>query len=312
MKYAIISDIHGNSFALEAVIKDAREQAAEAYIFLGDYCSALPWSNQVVDMIRSLENKTVICGNGEGYFSDLKDQDQATWIHKQLMPMYWTYRSLTEENLFWLLSLPQSATITDGTRRIHMSHSSDIFINRIRLRPFRSSSYGQMMRTSPFSHEEYLAIGRKAVLEYRELKNAILDLPTEIYLNGHNHLQFYMEYAGRTFINPGSCGASVDFSPAASYTILNLQGGHKEILERRVDYDVDAVSEKLMQSDYASKVPVWAEIARRQLLEAEEYTAQLLWHLRDVCQSMGVSAEMPVSNEVWDEAMKTWDINDLH
>jgi len=46
MKYAIISDIHGNSFALEAVIKDAREQAAEAYIFLGDYCSALPWSTR--------------------------------------------------------------------------------------------------------------------------------------------------------------------------------------------------------------------------------------------------------------------------
>ena len=43
MKYAIVSDIHGNLPALNKVIEDARKNGAESYIFVGDYCLSNPW-----------------------------------------------------------------------------------------------------------------------------------------------------------------------------------------------------------------------------------------------------------------------------
>ena len=42
MKYAIISDIHGNLPALNEVIEDARKNGAASYIFVGDYCLSNP------------------------------------------------------------------------------------------------------------------------------------------------------------------------------------------------------------------------------------------------------------------------------
>ena len=54
MKYAIISDIHGNLPALEAVIADAEQQGADKFLFLGDYYRNLPLGNEVTDVIRKL------------------------------------------------------------------------------------------------------------------------------------------------------------------------------------------------------------------------------------------------------------------
>ena len=45
MKYAIISDIHGNLPALKAVLEDAKNQNITHYLFAGDYCLSWPWSN---------------------------------------------------------------------------------------------------------------------------------------------------------------------------------------------------------------------------------------------------------------------------
>ena len=46
MKYAVISDIHGNLPALKVVLADAEKQGADAYIFGGDYCLSGPYPNE--------------------------------------------------------------------------------------------------------------------------------------------------------------------------------------------------------------------------------------------------------------------------
>lgn len=60
MKYAIISDIHGNMPALKLVLEDARKQGADAFLFAGDYCVSAPWFNEVVACMRSLTNARFI------------------------------------------------------------------------------------------------------------------------------------------------------------------------------------------------------------------------------------------------------------
>jgi len=50
MKYAIISDIHGNLFAFKEVLADAKAQGVDMYLLIGDYASSFPWGNDVWDV----------------------------------------------------------------------------------------------------------------------------------------------------------------------------------------------------------------------------------------------------------------------
>ncbi|MCL2322126.1 MAG: hypothetical protein FWC47_08490 [Oscillospiraceae bacterium] len=51
IKYALISGIHGNLPALEAVIEDAIKNNVDQYVFLGDYCISLAYPNEVLNCI---------------------------------------------------------------------------------------------------------------------------------------------------------------------------------------------------------------------------------------------------------------------
>ena len=114
MKYAVISDIHGNLEALETVPSDAEAQRVDGYILLGDYCLSNPEPDACVTRIRNLPNAHVIRGNEERYFETLMHQDQRTWTDGQMEISYWCYRNLSPENLFVVASAAAGA---DGGRR---------------------------------------------------------------------------------------------------------------------------------------------------------------------------------------------------
>ena len=70
VKVAVISDIHGNYVALEEVIKDAKMQGAEKYIFTGDLINEFPFGNKVINLIKDLQKDYdvyVVKGNREQY-----------------------------------------------------------------------------------------------------------------------------------------------------------------------------------------------------------------------------------------------------
>ena len=80
MRYAVISDIHGNLYALRAVLSNAANQNIDNYLFLGDYIEDLPWPNEVVEMVRCVKNAVVIRGNKEQYLADMYGDSQITWV----------------------------------------------------------------------------------------------------------------------------------------------------------------------------------------------------------------------------------------
>lgn len=67
MRFAIVSDIHGNLPALNAVIEDAEKNNINCYIFVGDYCLSNPYPDEVISRIRNLDKKYIIRGNEEKY-----------------------------------------------------------------------------------------------------------------------------------------------------------------------------------------------------------------------------------------------------
>lgn len=69
MKFAVISDIHGNLPALNAVIEDAGSNNIDTFIFAGDYCLSNPFPDECITRIKKLPKKYVIRGNEEIYAS---------------------------------------------------------------------------------------------------------------------------------------------------------------------------------------------------------------------------------------------------
>ena len=57
MKYAVISDIHGNKPALDAVLDEASQKGISDFIFAGDYCLSGPFPDECISTLRKIENK---------------------------------------------------------------------------------------------------------------------------------------------------------------------------------------------------------------------------------------------------------------
>ena len=68
MLCGVISDIHGNIFALEKTISFLKKLRVDGYVILGDVVNYLPWSNECIDILINLEHKFLILGNHEEYF----------------------------------------------------------------------------------------------------------------------------------------------------------------------------------------------------------------------------------------------------
>ena len=103
MKYAVISDIHGNLPALETVLSDAKKQGVSGYIFAGDYCLSGPWPNECLAVIRALPNTYIVRGNEESYLENLDGTDPATWTDGQMQISYYAYRTVSKETGIILL-----------------------------------------------------------------------------------------------------------------------------------------------------------------------------------------------------------------
>jgi predicted phosphodiesterase len=305
MRYAIISDIHGNLHALKAVLADAQISKADRYLLLGDYFLDFPYPNEVVDTIRAIPEANVIKGNKEENLFHLSDEDLK---RKQMAPARWNLNQFTDENKKYLMSLPETMEISENDITIRLSHSSDIFFRNPWIQPFYSSCFCEHMQKTPFNHDEYLAFALEALLSRQDALADIEALPKGIYLFGHNHLQFHAEYKGRIFINPGSCGASCDCDTTAAYTLLDIEGKSYNTIERRVAYDIKKALEGLRSSSLSAEAPEWRKLVEKLLLDGQDCFHLFLTHVYETGRQLGDSS-YPVTDETWEKATAVWDFN---
>ncbi len=113
MRIAIFGDIHGNIFALQAVLADLRGQAPDTFVVTGDLVYKLPWGAEVVDMLRGLPGECLL-GNAELY---LTLWDTPLWPAHWNMPLacqvvQWERARLGAERLAWLATLPEHAAFS--------------------------------------------------------------------------------------------------------------------------------------------------------------------------------------------------------
>ena len=305
MKYAIISDIHGNLPAFEAVLEDAKNKQVDSYILLGDYAVCLPWGNEVVDLIRGLESTYIIKGNQEDYLIKADKQDKEQWNRQQYKPLCYAYNSLTPDNRTFLFNLPNELEIIDNDVVINVIHRTEIFNRPKKIALFHSYSYRLLYDENPDIVNHYNDLACEAILTCPEALNEIESLAEGVYLFAHSHLQFEMEYKGRHFINPGSVSIPLDGNNTLSYSILEISDSGINIENQRLEYDYKAVIKKLYESDYYQLAPFWCQLIKKEMETGLEYIVPFLIHLEKMNEGYGEPGQ-PASDEVWHMAVKAW------
>ena len=241
MRYLILSDLHGNREALEAVLRDAKDKRGgfDHILCCGDLCDYGPDSNEVIDWARD-NVEAVIRGNHDRVCAGLDNLDEFTDLAQE--SARWTMEHLTPENRTYLRELPPGPMLVE--QRLVLVHGS------------------------PRDEDEYV-VGMKEVSEVFSFlavnaPESVIGLP---FFFGHTHLQgAYVRSNGRTrgisapltptsearvkvgkdeawLINPGSVGQPRDGDARAAYTIFDSEAG--EVALCRVPYDFLATEKKI-------------------------------------------------------------------
>ena len=299
MKYAILSDIHGNAPALRLVLEDAAAHGVDGYLLAGDYCISSPWGHEVVGILRALPNSHVIRGNDESHL-DVPPGDDG-----QFEVSRWCMSTLTPEDKNWLDALPETLTIPCGGTTIRMAHSSQAFVGKCLHERFRTSVMPSFYPYGPADRATLLRDFR-ALWEKETFRAHIAALDKGVYVFGHNHIQAWGEFDGRTLVNPGSVGLPLDCSDfGACYSILTIEEGRITVEERRIPYDVEALIAQVKATGQYRAARIWSEVIFSEWHTCREKVFQFLWHCERYAQSIG-DARRPFAKDTWEAAYALW------
>lgn len=230
MRYAIISDIHSNIEALEAVLTKISGLRVDEILCLGDIVGYGANPNECIDIVRKT-GISCIMGNHDVKASGLEEPDNFTPLAREAV--LWTREHLTEESKEFLKGLPREM-IVDGFVTFHGSiHDTDRYIideedtkdnfSLLEELPddIKTGFYGHTHAKVVFS----LQRGRISLEPEDELKVS----PWKRYL-----------------INPGSVGQPRDRDPDASFLVYDIF--NEKITFYRVSYDIATCQEKIIKA----------------------------------------------------------------
>jgi len=212
MRLAVVSDIHGNLPALEAVLADLEEARPDAVVLGGDLALGGPHPVEVVDRLRQLRWPSVLGNTDEALDEQrLPEKLRASFVGQAAAR---TREMLGPERVAWLASLPLEWR-GDGVAVVHATPAD---------------SWSIVAHDAP---DEKL----------REVYGTI-GAPTAVY--GHIHHAYVREIGGLKVANSGSASLSLDGDVRACYAIID--DGHIE--HRRVEYDIERVAADFEAIDY--------------------------------------------------------------
>ena len=215
-RIALLSDIHGNLPALEAVLEDARRNGAEEVWNLGDFLGYAPFPNEVVEMLCGVDATNVI-GNYDQKVLAFR-QKQGRWKRTKMPEKYaafqWNDEHLSGRTRAFLESLPEQVRLDIGGMTVLLVHGS------------------------PADIEEPLG----AETPERRLAELAALATADVVVCGHSHEAFVRREDRTWFVNPGSAGRPEGGDWRASYALLEFAGDKLKVGHRRVAYDIDRVA----------------------------------------------------------------------
>jgi predicted phosphodiesterase len=234
MRYALISDIHANLPALEAVLKDiGRRRDVAATYHLGDLVGYAPWADDTVALLRDSGIPGVAGNYDSTVGSDYKhcgcryeDPRQEELSH---ISFEWTRKHVSPTTKTFLAGLPFRIDLLP--KGGHLSGPRIVLVHGT---PTLNTLYWTEGRPDDFCLKMASHAGAKA---------------GDVIAFGHTHLPWHREVAGMHFVNTGSVGRPKDGDWRAGYVILDAAEGSVGIEFIRVEYDLDRAMQGIHQSD---------------------------------------------------------------
>jgi predicted phosphodiesterase len=225
LRIALLSDIHGNLVALDAVLADiSRAGPFELTVVAGDVVWAGPWPAEVVDRVRSLD-AVVIQGNTDAFFNHGPDNPPDDKQEKNFAPLVsWTSEQLGPERVDYLVGLPFS-------HRISTEPGHDLLV----------------VHANP-SDEQRPIWPEMSEAELGEILGSPGSCDWEVLAFGHIHTPYVRSWHGRLLVDVASVGLPMDGDQRAAYAIVTWDGSTWQAEHRRVAYDVSVVARTMQTS----------------------------------------------------------------
>lgn len=219
MKFALVSDIHGNYKAFEEFLHFIEKQKPDGVICLGDYVTDSPYPEKTMALLYEMMDRYpcyMVRGNREQYLIDNFHNNKGWGPSSAKGALWYTSKHITLKDIAFFESLP-------STKSLYLPNCPSAFL----------------MHGSPDSLRGNMTADRK--LKERSLAEA----KEEYLLGGHSHRQESECLFGKTYINPGSLGMAIDGEGRhAQFTMLQT---HKvgeriyfELEPVTISYDVDS------------------------------------------------------------------------
>jgi len=180
----VISDIHANYAALQAVLEDGQRFGCERFICLGDIAGYHVEINECIDLLRTLKQLVLLRGNHDQYLLDNQGCQRSRHVTETLV---YQRQRISADNLAWL-SQSRSTYVLDRTYFYHGGPRDPL--------------------------EQYIYI----------VAAGLFPPDCDCLFVGHTHVQCQLSIEGRTFCNPGSVGQPRDGDCRAAYAVLTSQG----------------------------------------------------------------------------------------
>ncbi len=217
MLVGLISDVHSNAVALEAILLAFEGMGVKKILHAGDVIGYNPYPNETVRLFREYNIISIIGNHDRALITD----DASDFNPYAAAALVWTKKALSHENLEYIMKLPNREHLIIDKKRIVLIHGSP--------RDFDEYIYPENVSA------HFLAITKADIL-----------------VLGHTHVQFKKDYTLGTVLNPGSVGQPRDENPNAAFAVYDTSTG--EVTLHRTNYDVEKVIEDMKRAHLPDKL----------------------------------------------------------
>ena len=234
MRYLVLSDIHSNLEALEAVLRAASSHKYDAVLVLGDLVGYGADPNAVVERVRGLKPVASVRGNHDKVAAGLDTAEDFNPMAKAAA--HWTRDALTQSSFDYLRELPAGPMIVDDL--VEICHGSPLDEDLYVVADFDAarSIHAAQRPLCLFGHTHVALAGKLDA-------NSRLEIEAP---QGHPEFETILENGAKYLVNPGSVGQPRDGDPRAAYAVVDVD--RRAVTLYRVTYPIEAAQKKILNA----------------------------------------------------------------